>query len=55
MCVCALQPAKLYNTVSMSRDFRRVAKTIKKETANYRPDLQKGAPVPPAHTPPRQW
>merc|ERR1711970_1171349 len=39
------KPAKLYNKSTLTRDFRRVAKTIKNETgANfYRPDLQKAA------------
>ena len=40
-----LQPNKMYNKVTLKRDFRRVAKAITKETADnfYRPDLKKGA------------
>ena len=38
------QPNKMFNSVTLKRDFRRVAKTIVKETSEnfYRPDLQKG-------------
>lgn len=37
----------MYNKVTLTRDFRRVAKAITKETADnfYRPDLKKGACV----------
>lgn len=35
----------MYNKVTLSKDFRRVAKAIKKETSDnfYRPDLQTAA------------
>ena len=38
------QPSKMYNKVTLRKDFRRVAKAIKKETSDnfYRPDLQRG-------------
>ena len=41
------QPSKMYNKVTLTKDFRRVAKAITKETADnyYRPDLKKGAPA----------
>jgi len=41
----ANKPNKMYNKVTLTRDFRRVAKAIKKETSDnfYRPDLQKAA------------
>jgi len=38
----ATQPKKMLNTVTLTKDFRRVAKTIMQETKDYRPDLQKG-------------
>lgn len=39
------QPNKMYNKVTLTKDFRRVAKAITKETADnyYRPDLKKAA------------
>jgi len=39
------KPSKLFNKVTLTRDFRRVANTIVKETTDnfYRPDLQKAA------------
>jgi len=33
----------MLNTVTLTKDFRRVAKTIMQETKDYRPDLQKAA------------
>ena len=44
MHIGASQPNKMYNKVTLTRDFRRVAKAITKETADnfYRPDLKKG-------------
>uniref|UniRef100_A0A3B4XIB5 Large ribosomal subunit protein eL28 n=1 Tax=Seriola lalandi dorsalis TaxID=1841481 RepID=A0A3B4XIB5_SERLL len=39
------KPNKMYNKVSLTKDFRRVASAIKKETGDnfYRPDLTKAA------------
>ena len=41
---CRSQPNKELNKVTLTKDFRRVAKAIKKNTADnfYRPDLTKG-------------
>ena len=38
---CPVQPNKELNKVTLTKDFRRVAKSIKKNTADnfYRPDL----------------
>jgi len=36
-------PAKAYRSYELNKDFRRVAKSIKHEVDNYRPDLTKSA------------
>ena len=49
------KPAKMYTKTTLTKTFRKTAKTLKAVTSGnfYRADLEKGAPPPPRLQPPR--